>query len=102
MIAYVKKQSDWKPLPKDAGMFTKQRLDRLNGQANGEKVDALRTELQRTVHLHAGVFHHKVLKTCWFPGLYLSLYHLFFLFISFLCGIFLKTYLCTYIILCTV
>ena len=56
MIAYVKEQADWKPLPKDAGMFTKQRLDRLNGQANGEKVDALRTELQRTVQLHAGVF----------------------------------------------
>ena len=37
-------------------MFTKQRLDRLNGQANGEKVDTLRTELQRTVQLHAGVF----------------------------------------------
>jgi len=56
MIAYVKEQSDWKPLPDDAGEFTKRRLDRLNNQTGGEKVDALRGELQRTVQLHAGVF----------------------------------------------
>ena len=56
MIAFVKEQTDWKPLPADAGELTKQRLDRLNNQTGGEKVDVLRNELQRTVQLHAGVF----------------------------------------------
>ena len=56
MIEYINKQSDWKPLPADAGEFTKKRLDRLNNQTGGENVDDLRRELQRTVQLHAGVF----------------------------------------------
>lgn len=49
-------ETELKPLPENAGVFTKQRLDRLNSQTGGENVDALRNELQRTVQLHAGVF----------------------------------------------
>lgn len=49
-------ETELKPLPENAGAFTKQRLDRLNSQSGGENVDALRNELQRTVQLHAGVF----------------------------------------------
>lgn len=56
MIQYIQSHDDWKPLPENAGEFTKQRLDRLNNQAEGENVDALRNELQRTIQLHAGVF----------------------------------------------
>ncbi|SSY80232.1 succinate dehydrogenase flavoprotein subunit [Alysiella crassa] len=55
MAEYVK-NNDFKPLPENAGEFTKQRLDRLNNQTGGENVDALRNELQRTIQLHAGVF----------------------------------------------
>ncbi len=56
MIEYINTHEDWKPLPENAGDFTKQRLDRLENQQNGENVDALRNELQRMVQSHAGVF----------------------------------------------
>ena len=56
MINFINQQSDWKPLPANAGEFTKERLNRLNNQSGGENVDELRRELQRTVQLHAGVF----------------------------------------------
>ena len=55
MIKYIA-ETDLKPLPENAGEFTKQRLDRLNNQTGGENVDALRGELQRTIQSHAGVF----------------------------------------------
>lgn len=56
MINYIQSQKEFKELPENAGELTKQRLDRLNNQTNGENVDALRGELQRTIQLHAGVF----------------------------------------------
>ncbi|XXQ69452.1 succinate dehydrogenase flavoprotein subunit [Neisseriaceae bacterium B1] len=56
MVKYIQEQTDFKPLPENAGGLTKQRLDRLNNQTGGENVDNLRNELQRTVQLHAGVF----------------------------------------------
>ncbi len=56
MIEYIKTQSDWKSLPEHAGALTEQRLNRLDSQAGGENVDALRNDLQRTVQSHAGVF----------------------------------------------
>ena len=55
MIKYIA-ETELKPLPENAGEFTKQRLDRLNNQTGGENVDALRGELQRTIQSHAGVF----------------------------------------------
>ena len=56
MINYIQSQKEFKELPENAGELTKQRLDRLNNQTNGENVDVLRGELQRTIQLHAGVF----------------------------------------------
>lgn len=56
MISYIQTQETWKELPADAGEFTRQRLARLENQTGGEDVDALRTELQRMVQSHAGVF----------------------------------------------
>jgi succinate dehydrogenase, flavoprotein subunit len=56
MIKFIKEQSDWKPLPANAGELTRQRIERLDNQTDGENVDALRRELQRSVQLHAGVF----------------------------------------------
>lgn len=62
MIRYIA-ENDFKPLPENAGVFTQQRLERLNNQTDGENVDALRNELQTTVQLHAGVFRtDKILK----------------------------------------
>lgn len=62
MIKFIA-ENDLKPLPENAGEFTKQRLERLNNQTGGENVDALRNELQTTVQLHAGVFRtDKILK----------------------------------------
>lgn len=55
MIKFVQ-ENDWQELPSNAGELTKQRLARLDTQETGENVDALRTELQRTLQLHAGVF----------------------------------------------
>lgn len=56
MIKYIQSQQEFKTLPENAGELTRQRLARLNNQTNGENVDALRNELQRTIQLHAGVF----------------------------------------------
>lgn len=56
MIKFIKEQSDWKLLPANAGELTRQRIERLDNQTDGENVDALRRELQRSVQLHAGVF----------------------------------------------
>ncbi|MBH5329771.1 succinate dehydrogenase flavoprotein subunit [Eikenella sp. S3360] len=56
MIEFIRQHPDIKPLPENAGVFTEQRLARLNNQTGGESVDALRGELQRTLQRHAGVF----------------------------------------------
>ena len=56
MIEFIKQHPDIKPLPKNAGALTEQRLARLNSQTGGENVDVLRGELQRTLQRHAGVF----------------------------------------------
>ncbi len=43
-------------LPKDAGEASVARLARLDGQAAGEDVSAVREEIQRTMQAHCGVF----------------------------------------------
>jgi succinate dehydrogenase / fumarate reductase flavoprotein subunit len=43
-------------LPKDAGDLTLQRLARLDGQKNGERVADVGAEMRRTMQLHCGVF----------------------------------------------
>jgi len=45
-----------KDLPKDAGEFTRARLDRLNNQTNGESVSVVSADMRRTLQLHCGVF----------------------------------------------
>ncbi len=56
MIDFIRAQEGWKALPENAGQLTAQRLDRLDNQTDGENVDELRRDLQRSVQLHAGVF----------------------------------------------
>ncbi|WP_037588596.1 succinate dehydrogenase flavoprotein subunit [Stenoxybacter acetivorans] len=56
MIEFIKNYGELKPLPEDASAKTLARLNRLENQTNGEKVDDVRTELQRCVQSHAGVF----------------------------------------------
>ena len=44
------------PLPKDAGSLTEQRLARLDGQQNGERVADVAAEMRRIMQQHCGVF----------------------------------------------
>jgi len=45
-----------KPLPADAGDYTRARLARLDGAKSGENVAEVGAELRRTMQLHCGVF----------------------------------------------
>jgi succinate dehydrogenase / fumarate reductase flavoprotein subunit len=45
-----------KPLPADAGDYTRARLARLDGAKSGESVAEVGAELRRTMQLHCGVF----------------------------------------------
>lgn len=56
MVEFIKNYGDLKPLPENAAEFTLNRLHRLENQTNGENVDEVRRDLQRTVQSHAGVF----------------------------------------------
>lgn len=56
MIEYIKSHKEHKPLPANAGEYTRARLERLENQTGGENVDAVRGDLQRMVQAHAGVF----------------------------------------------
>ncbi|MBP6344808.1 succinate dehydrogenase flavoprotein subunit [Neisseriaceae bacterium CLB008] len=56
MIEYINTHENHKPLPANAGELTKARLERLENQTNGENVDQVRTDIQRMVQAHAGVF----------------------------------------------
>lgn len=56
MIEYINQQVAHRELPADAGEKTLARLSRLENQTNGEEVSDVRTDLQRCVQSHAGVF----------------------------------------------
>ncbi len=56
MVEYINSHENHKPLPANAGELTKTRLERLENQTNGENVDTVRTDIQRMVQAHAGVF----------------------------------------------
>lgn len=63
MANYIKNYGSLQNLPKDAGEFTLDRLNRLENQKNGENVDEVRSDLQKAVQSHAGVFRNeKILK----------------------------------------
>jgi succinate dehydrogenase / fumarate reductase flavoprotein subunit len=57
MIAYIRAQGEAMPeLPRDAGEVSRARVSRLDSQTNGEDVNEVRSEIQRTMQAHCGVF----------------------------------------------
>ncbi|MDO5687551.1 MAG: succinate dehydrogenase flavoprotein subunit [Neisseria sp.] len=56
MIEYIQSHQEHRPLPENAGEFTRARLERLENQTGGENVDQVRNDLQRMVQSHAGVY----------------------------------------------
>jgi succinate dehydrogenase / fumarate reductase flavoprotein subunit len=57
MAAYIKAHGgEHAPLPGDAGDYSMARLNRLDTQQGGEDVTEVRTEIQRTMQAHCGVF----------------------------------------------
>jgi succinate dehydrogenase / fumarate reductase flavoprotein subunit len=56
MIEYVRKNSQHKPLPADAGEQTLARLARLDQQKNGEHVTEVGDAMRRAMQTHCGVF----------------------------------------------
>jgi succinate dehydrogenase / fumarate reductase flavoprotein subunit len=57
VIQYLREEGRTPPaLPRDAGEQTLQRLARLDGQKNGERVADVGAELRRTMQHHCGVF----------------------------------------------
>jgi succinate dehydrogenase / fumarate reductase flavoprotein subunit len=56
VLEYLKSHGSHRPLPKDAGESAQARLARLDGQQGGEDVNEVRSEIQRTMQAHCGVF----------------------------------------------
>jgi succinate dehydrogenase / fumarate reductase flavoprotein subunit len=56
VVRDLKADPGLKDLPKDAGDFTRARLERLNNQKNGENVSVVSADMRRTLQLHCGVF----------------------------------------------
>ena len=56
MAKYLKANTKHRNLPVDAGDMTVARLDKLNNQKDGANVHESRTEMQRTMQRHCGVF----------------------------------------------
>jgi succinate dehydrogenase / fumarate reductase, flavoprotein subunit len=56
VLEYLRRNSRIRDLPKDAGDYSRQRVSRLDSQANGEEVNDVRGEMQRTMQAHCGVF----------------------------------------------
>ncbi len=56
MAKYLKANTKHRNLPADAGDMTMARLDKLNNQKDGANVHESRTEMQRTMQRHCGVF----------------------------------------------
>ena len=56
MAKYLKANTKHRNLPADAGDMTVARLDKLNNQKDGANVHESRTEMQRSMQRHCGVF----------------------------------------------
>ncbi len=57
MIEFIRAHgASHRDLPKDAAGYSLSRIARLDAQANGEPVHEVRSEIQRTMQLHCGVF----------------------------------------------
>ena len=55
-IEFLRQNLEHKDLPRDAGDLTRQRLDRLNNQTNGESVFEVGAALRQTMQRNCGVF----------------------------------------------
>jgi succinate dehydrogenase / fumarate reductase flavoprotein subunit len=55
-VEFLKKNASHKDLPRDAGELTRERLDRLNNQSNGESVAEVGAALRQTMQKNCGVF----------------------------------------------
>jgi succinate dehydrogenase / fumarate reductase, flavoprotein subunit len=57
MIDFIRTAGkEHRPLPGDAGDFSRARVSRLDSQTGGEDVNEVRGEIQRTMQAHCGVF----------------------------------------------
>src|SRR5688572_12219775 len=56
VIDFVRATGGGRPLPKDAGDLSRERVARLDSQTGGEEVNDVRAEMQRTMQAHCGVF----------------------------------------------
>ncbi len=57
MLEFIRGESDALPeLPKEAADRSRERVARLDAQAGGEDVNEVRSEIQRTMQAHCGVF----------------------------------------------
>src|SRR6185369_2198987 len=57
MIKFIRGEgAAHRDLPKDAGDYSRGRVERLDSQAGGEDVNDVRGEMQRTMQAHCGVF----------------------------------------------
>ena len=56
MAEYIRSHGSHRDLPAGAGDYSLSRLARLDGAANGEPVHDVRTEIQRAMQAHCGVF----------------------------------------------
>jgi succinate dehydrogenase / fumarate reductase flavoprotein subunit len=57
MIEHIRSQGEaMAELPRDAGELSRARVSRLDSQANGEDVNEVRNDIQRTMQAHCGVF----------------------------------------------
>ena len=57
VVRELKQEGRYHPtLPKEAGDLTRERLARLDGQKNGERVSEVGAEMRRIMQLHCGVF----------------------------------------------
>ncbi|HRE12969.1 MAG TPA: succinate dehydrogenase flavoprotein subunit [Usitatibacteraceae bacterium] len=56
MVDYIRAHGTHRDLPKGAGDEAIARIARLDGQAGGEDVNEVRSEIQRTMQAHCGVF----------------------------------------------
>jgi succinate dehydrogenase / fumarate reductase flavoprotein subunit len=56
MVKFIKENATHKPLPADAGEYSRLRIERLDRQSGGESVHEVGAEMRRTMQAHCGVF----------------------------------------------
>ena len=56
MIEFIKNNPEYKDLPEDAALFSRERLAKLYATTSGVSLASVRNEMQTTMQQHAGVF----------------------------------------------